>query len=63
MYLYRTAFYYDATNDTLKIWYSARMENSDWYTFYTEVNYTDFSNKLDARESKMEFFQRLKRIF
>ena len=61
--LYRTAFYYDDTNDLLKIWYSANMKDRKWYTFYTEVNYNDFSNNLEKRESKMLFYQTLKIYF
>ena len=49
-YLYRTAFYYDATDDSLTIWYSARMKNHEWYTFYTKVDYTDFSINLENRK-------------
>jgi hypothetical protein len=48
-YLYRTAFSYDPTDDSLNIWYSTRMKNDEWYTFYTEVNYADFSINLDKR--------------
>lgn len=61
--LYRTTFYYDATSDLLKIWYSAKMKNNEWYIYYTEVNYADFSNTLEKRELKMKFFQSLSSFF
>lgn len=48
-YLYRTAFSYDPIDDSLNIWYSARMKNNEWYTFYAKVNYVDFSSNLDKR--------------
>ena len=41
--LYRATFLYDAINDLLKIWYSARSDQI-WHTGYTEDNYTDFYN-------------------